>query len=293
LRQLINAIVTFLPTTTVKSISALHSRRPWLEKLFLRLGKSYAHCDNVIQRGPAEGLKFNNGPAPNAGFVLGTYRPEVQKIYASVVKPGMTVYDVGANVGFLAMLAGRLVGSTGRVICFEPLAPNIKAIRHNAALNGFQNMTIIADALGKEDGEAEFLVSEDVSWGRLSRDNVPALNKTRLRVQVRSLGSVIREHKLPSPDVIKVNIEGGETGMLEGSAEVLKQCRPILLIGLCGTNRPVERLLCENGYSSYALGSNVPIVQAPWNAFIIGVPSEDKGKCERVGEMATHATLAR
>jgi hypothetical protein len=81
--------------------------------------------------------------------------------------------------------------------------------------------------------------------------------------------------------------------MLEGAAAVLKQYRPIVLMELHGTNKPVDRLLCENGYSSYVLGATTPTVDAPWNAFIIAVPADDQGKCERVGEMATHATLAR
>jgi FkbM family methyltransferase len=292
-RLLINAIVACLPITTVKSISALHWRTPWLQKLFLHMGKSYSNRDSVIRRGPGKGLKFNSGQAPNAGFLLGTYEPEVQNIYASVVKAGMIVYDVGAHVGFLAMLASRLVGPSGRVICFEPLPANIDAIRHNAGLNAFRNITIIPNALGKEDGEAEFLVSEDVGWGRLSDDSVPAHITESLRVQVRSLASVIREQKLPRPDVIKVDIEGGETAMLEGAAAVLKQYRPIVLMELHGTNKPVDRLLCENGYSSYVLGTTLPIVQAPEYAFIIGVPAEDEGKCQVMAEMATHATLAR
>jgi FkbM family methyltransferase len=292
-RQVVNLIVARLPTSTVKSISALQWRARWLRNAFLRVGKSYSNHDGIIQRGPAQGLKFNPGNAHYAGFLLGTYEPEVQKVFTSLIKPGMTVYDVGANVGFLAVLAARLVGPGGHVICFEPLAVNIEAIRHNAAINSFANISIVPEALGTEDGVAEFLLFDDVGWGRLSDSGAPGLSSGSLTIPVRSLTTAIDEHHLPSPDVIKVDIEGGEIGMLEGSRNVLSRCRPVLLIELHGTNEPVDAILREQKYSAYLLGESRPMAQAPWDAFAIGVPSEDRARCELAGQIARQALLTR
>jgi FkbM family methyltransferase len=59
-------------------------------------------------------------------------------------------------------------------------------------------------------------------------------------VRVGALSTAVREHNLPLPELIKIDIEGGEIEMLEGSREVLGKCRPILLIELHGTNEAVR-----------------------------------------------------
>src|SRR5271157_1161817 len=109
MRPLVNAVVNRLPVGLVKRISALQWRSPLFRKAYLLAARSYGNRDGIIQRGPAKGLRFNTGLARNAGFLLGTYEPEVQTLYASLLDPGMTVYDIGANVGFLTVLAARLV----------------------------------------------------------------------------------------------------------------------------------------------------------------------------------------
>src|SRR5271170_3173154 len=101
MKAIVNAIVNRLPMGLVKTISNLQWRHPWFRKAYLLAARSYGGRDDIIQRGPAKGLKFNSGLARNAGFVLGTYEPEVQTLYASLLGPSMTVYDIGANVGFL------------------------------------------------------------------------------------------------------------------------------------------------------------------------------------------------
>ncbi len=63
-----------------------------------------------------------NGANSAMGVVLGTHDPEVQYALSRLLKPGMTAYDIGANVGFTAMLAAKRVAPDGRVICFGTLA---------------------------------------------------------------------------------------------------------------------------------------------------------------------------
>ena len=291
---IVNAIVNRLPIRLVKSISALQWRSLWFRKAYLLAARSYGSRDDVIRRGPAKGLGFNRGLARNAGFVLGTYEPEVQALYASLLAPGMTVYDIGANVGFLAVLAARLVGPAGHVVCFEPLPANAEAIEHNAALNAFANVTVIREALGAEEGSAEFLVSADVGWGRLTgAGGDPGDLKETIRVRVAQLSRAVERYRLPLPDLIKVDIEGGEIGMLEGSSELLRRCRPFLLVELHGTNAGVDRMLCESGYHSCVLGEPRPIAEARWDAFVIAAPNEDPQKCTKANGLAMSAALSR
>jgi FkbM family methyltransferase len=272
--MLVDSLLNQLPIGVVKSISALQWRAPWLRKAYLLAASRYTGRDGVIQRGPAQGLRFNSGPACNAGFLLGTYEPCVQEIYAALIRPGMTVYDVGANVGFLSVLAAKLAGSHGRVICFEPLPANADAIEHNCSINGFQNMTVIREALGRKQERAEFLVSANVGWGRLAGlpAGAPGDLTEKLMVPVNSLDHWLRE--LAPPDVIKIDIEGGEIEMLEGARQMLSEIRPIVLVELHGTNAGVDRILTEASYRSYVVGRACSVVDARWSALVLSAPSE-------------------
>lgn len=67
---------------------------------------------------------------------LGLYEPEKTHELCSLLRPGMTFIDVGANKGDFTLLAAKCVGETGRVIAFEPAPENCKWIRESIAANG-------------------------------------------------------------------------------------------------------------------------------------------------------------
>lgn len=263
--------------------------------MYLVAARKYTGRDGIVQRGAAKGLKFNAGAARNAGFLLGTYEPEVQRIYTSLIKPGMTVYDVGANVGFLSMLAAKLTGPGGKVVCFEPLPSNADLIEHNAALNSYENVSVRREALGSCDETVPFHVSADSGWGRLARTGSEPPNELMetIDVPVCRLDQTIRRAQLPAPDLIKIDIEGAETEMLAGAREVLLHYRPALLIELHGTNEGVHGILTELNYRSRVLGLDCSILSAPWDAFIVAVPSEDTELCQAAEREARQAKLLR
>lgn len=256
-----------LSLRAVKYVSRLRWKSPIVYKLLDTFGSLYTNRDTTIKSGPARGLRFNTGHANNPGFVFGTYEPEVQQLYAETVKPGMVVYDVGAHVGFLATLAARLAGASGRVICFEPLPGNQKSLAHNAALNGFGNVTVIPAALGDTEGTASFTVGKDVGWGKLGEAGTETIS-----VRVHRLSEAASHYSLPKPDVIKIDIEGGETAMLAGAEELIQKYRPRLFIELHGTNREVKEFLDRMRYSVRVLGSSDDILSAHWNSFVVAEP---------------------
>ena len=87
-----------------------------------------------IRRGPVKGLKWVVGSS-NHGSRLGTYELDKQDALRKFVKPGMTVYDIGAQVGFYTLFFSRLVGDSGRVYAFEPFAGNIQYLMAHVRMN--------------------------------------------------------------------------------------------------------------------------------------------------------------
>ncbi len=255
-------------------VSNLRWRFPWLRNRWKRFTGLMRNRDLTIMRGVGAGLRFNTvGSA--VSFVMGTHDPVTQVALKSLLQPGMTFYDVGANVGFFSVIAARLVGAGGRVVAFEPLPVNARAIRHNAQLNGFTHIDAREQALGGSDGEASFMLSAEPTWGKLtSVGKAPDQHTGETVVAVRRLDGLIEQEGLPPPDVMKIDVEGAELEMLAGAERTLRARRPVILMELHGTNREVAEKLAALNYTAAVLGAPGDIATAHWNANIIAAPAE-------------------
>src|SRR5690242_1152800 len=80
----------------------------------------------------------------------GVCEPELMDVMTRVIKPGDTVVDGGANIGYFSLLMAKLVGEAGRVYAFEPGQNNLDKLRRNVALNEATQVKIIAQPLWRE-----------------------------------------------------------------------------------------------------------------------------------------------
>ena len=142
------------------------------------------------------------------------------------VRRGGVFYDIGANIGFYSLIASSIVGPTGRVLAFEPGNFNLPFLRENAAQVG--NVEVCDFAIGKSDGSMTFDRRGGAMSGRLLSDTVQAVDPTA--VKVRSIDSLVSAG-FPQPDVLKIDIEGGEIDALEGAVATLRR-RPVILLEL-------------------------------------------------------------
>ena len=241
-------LIERLPASWIRRGSALRGRFPLVKRATNWMPNLLRNRDGRIRQGLGRGLRFNGGSSA-VGFLLGTHDTDVQFALARLLRPGMTVYDFGANVGFTAVLAARCVGPTGRVDCFEPLSENAERIRLNAGLNGFDHVRIHQVALGDADGEADFRTSHAPTWGRLSDAGVTPEQSGVTRVPVRRLDSMVVTDGLPDPSLIKIDVEGAEAQVLTGARQLLARAGPVLVIELHHTYRAVVEALAGLDYT--------------------------------------------
>ncbi len=192
--------------------------------------------------------------APSQRFIYdccqggGVYEAATAFLMTQVLRPGDTFVDVGAHVGFFAMIAGAIVGPSGRVIAFEPNAENFAALQNNATLNGFAHVTCINSAVGDRDGEATFFENLDNDGGHALWD--PGLHpfneQSRDRQAMRRLPIARLDTVLPSLGVgsvkaVKIDTEGAEVQVLDGGRQCL--AAPGLALLVCEDNEfGLERL---------------------------------------------------
>jgi FkbM family methyltransferase len=148
-----------------------------------------------------------------------------------LLRPGMTVLDIGAHHGLYTLLTAKRVGKGGRVIAFEPSPRECRRLAKHVRVNRCRNVEVEACAVGDQSGEAElFVVDGFRDWGNSLRP--PAVPEpTRLvRVPVRKLDDVLAEHGIEHVDFIKLDAEGGELAVLEGAKRLLQSApRPAIL----------------------------------------------------------------
>ena len=153
------------------------------------------------------------------------------------IRPGSTVLDIGANVGFTSEFYSRAVGSTGSVIAFEPDPIAAEIFKYNAARWGTHRVRLVGVALGDRDGDAVFFQNpSNRADNRLSADPVMAPKAVQVTVPMRTLSSVAAQEPETFAHVsfIKIDVQGYETQTIAGMADWMARLhqKPTLLVEL-------------------------------------------------------------
>ncbi len=210
-------------------------------------GLSFAHCDinQYIYRELC---------------VYGVWEPDVVWIYNHILQPGDTVIDIGACFGFHALRAAKLVGDGGRVIAFEP-QPDIHAnLLENVRINQFTNIEADCCAFNAT-GESVALhrfSDRDVGTTSISKMNHEEFET--IHCLAFTLDGFIADRDLTRIDLIKLDVEGAELGVLQGATQLLSSARPPMWVleineetaHNCGYHpRDLLKLLTTKGYVFY------------------------------------------
>ena len=278
--QLTSNLIAHLPRPLLDAIARARKNNATFRRWSDCVADRLRGRDVTVLDGLAKGFVFNSGRS-NVGytFVKGALEPDSEQAILTVLQSGMTFYDVGANFGWLSLIAARLVGPGGKVVSFEPLDTNVRIVEHNIHANNFENMTVLPIALGNIDGPARFLRSSQPSWGMLAAlGREPGEFVDDTTVTVKRLDTAVREYRLPAPQVIKIDVEGAEIDVLAGAADTIATTRPLMFIELHETNVAVADILTRYDYKASLPGSSVSIVNAPGNVHVLAIPRE-RGDC--------------
>lgn len=217
-----------------------------------------ADIPSTMNHGPMRGLLFTGGDT--VGYSLGVSEPTVQLAVVNHLGPGDVFYDVGANVGFLSLLAAKSVGSQGHVYCFEPQPDVLPLLTRNLEQNGFSNFDIIEAAVSDQPGRARLELNARGRSGQAQlahagngHDGARSHGRDTVDVNVVTLD----ELALPAARLVKIDVEGAECKVLRGMANMMREHRPTLIIEIHeGQGPSVEAILRESGYRSEVLNDD-------------------------------------
>ena len=159
-----------------------------------------------------------NDPGISRGLLLfGNRELEHREMLFRIVRPGMTIFDVGANIGYYAIMESKLVGDTGRIIAVEPSHTNVELLQRNLSLNSLGNVTVLQGAISDKVGKAKFHLSyqsnlntfHDVGSGS------EHLSGASIDVETQTIENLAKNYG--APDLIRMDVEGHEVAVLNGA----------------------------------------------------------------------------
>ena len=154
-----------------------------------------------------------------------SYESVISEQIVSELDLGDTYVDIGSNHGYHVLEAADQVGTSGRVICFEPNPNNFKILKENIELNKFDQVHPYPYAVCDRDEEISFASGEKSGWGQIDETG-------EHRVKGTTFDTFCTEHPL-SPneiDLVKIDVEGEESAVLDGMNDFLSRSDDCLIL---------------------------------------------------------------
>jgi FkbM family methyltransferase len=208
-----------------------------------------------VESGPARGVWLHLNLRNEVAYWLGRYDATTQALLMKFCLPGCVFYDIGANLGFFSFGVANLTWPTGKVIAFEPAPENCARFKEMRTRNNLQDRIELVEAAAWSYTSTGVPFKRGVprtAHGGVLADGVsPVLAEgDTLLVPAVSLDDFLHQGR-PAPDVLKIDVEGGECEVLKGAAEVFCRTKPTLI---CEVHREqaaqwIADWLAQRGYS--------------------------------------------
>jgi FkbM family methyltransferase len=168
------------------------------------------------------------GEMIDLALYLQQFEPDVRAAINRITKPGMTVLDIGANIGAHTLLFSALVGSSGRVVAFEPTEFAYFKLARNVSLNPGLAVELVNMALADRttrQEQVDFRASWQTDGGRVNGLST---------VDMIRLDEWADAHRLTRVDVIKLDVDGYEYPVIIGGNRTIARSRPTFIIEATG-----------------------------------------------------------
>jgi FkbM family methyltransferase len=187
----------------------------------------------------------------------GDWFEKEMEFWRSWLKPGMTVIDVGANVGVYTFSAALQVEAQGKVIAIEPFSGCVNCLEETCRINQLPQVKVCRGAASDKFGTVRLSLNAASELNEIvdtdtSENMQPG---TFEEVSCFTLDSLIVQENLSQVDFLKIDAEGHELKVLEGCEQILNNFKPVIMYenvaGSQGSNLPVAEFLINQGYELF------------------------------------------
>jgi FkbM family methyltransferase len=195
---------------------------------------------NIVKEHDGNKVNFKyRGPIKHAlkaqkkGIESAALKSSIQSFREINEKDDAVIIDAGANYGFLSITWSLTISSNGGTVYgFEPMRCIVNTFRENLKLNRIDNIEVIQNALGRKNQILNFPINP--------------IQSSFEKVEQVTLDHYFKNKNLSKCDIIKVDIDGDDYGVLLGAEQIIDQHRPIIIIETAGNNNIVSFLRDKN-----------------------------------------------
>ena len=201
--------------------------------------------------------------------------PALLRLAAEVVRPGDTVWDIGANMGLFSMAAAVMAGPEGQVLAVEPDTDLVGLLRRSAAgASRHAPVEILPAAVSDTVSVARFRIAQrNRATSHLAGFGSAMAGGVRSTRLVPTVTLDWLAARFPAPDVLKIDVEGAELAVLAGGGEVLDGSRAVICEVTGHNTAAVSELLSARGYTLYdgdlIPAEREPVPAAPYNTLAL------------------------
>ncbi|MHA1491431.1 MAG: FkbM family methyltransferase [Promethearchaeota archaeon] len=184
---------------------------------------------------------------------LGYYEFQKTQLFKKLVKPGMTILDIGTNKGYFTLLSAKKMKDEGEILSFEPHPENYYWIKKSISANGYKSIKLFQIALFNKNGEMRLFEGSKSGHHSLVRNK----DLGSITIPTKKLDDILADQKISRVDLIKIDVEGAEIQVLEGANNLLTQQSPKLLIDIHEIDRKkIFRILEKFGFKIFDYSNN-------------------------------------
>jgi FkbM family methyltransferase len=166
-------------------------------------------------------LVLNQNDAVLCGaLALGCYERHEVELFRAMLRPGMRVLDVGANIGLYTAVSAKAIGPGGRIIAIEPERRNCELVRETILVNGFTNVTVVQAAISDATGKGSLFLCNDNKADHRIFDS--ADGRSTVPVDLTTLDDLVAAQGVGAVDVMKMDIQGSEAKAWRGMRRMLE-----------------------------------------------------------------------
>ncbi|MGH3427166.1 MAG: FkbM family methyltransferase [Mycobacteriales bacterium] len=170
-------------------------------------------ADGLVFEGPIDSWRVLNQ------ISSGTLEPYTLDLFSRSLRPGMTVLDIGANIGYYTVHAARAVGPTGRVVAFEPDPRTAASLRSNLHANSVQDSVVVHEcAASSSTGTRRLFLSSTAAHSGLHATMDERSVVRAMEVEAVTVDDVLQGANV---DVVKLDVEGEESAVLRGMEQTI------------------------------------------------------------------------
>lgn len=190
-------------------------------------------------------------------YFYGHYHERYEaRLIELLLDAGEVFWDIGANIGYFSLVAAAALKNSGQVVAFEPGKKAYERLRENVSLNPFNNILTYQVAVTDTEGEAVLYLTDDFADSSANLYHAGTAQTRQEVCPTVSLDKFQPDQGLPSPNFLKIDVEGAELAVLRGAARIIAHGLPLFLMEMeeknlaaAGTSRAeIQKLLAASGY---------------------------------------------